>query len=498
MVALVKKPKFDTRLKPNYGRKRAFSEHNLVRSIVRESYYEFVREFIDTVMVEEPVWNWHIKVMCDEFQHMMEKVFRNEPRDGDSVINVSPGSTKSITMSVLSTPWVWTRMPTAKGIFGSYAYDLSLDLSLKARDCVTSPKYQEYFPEVRLRSDQSAKGYFANTLGGYRYSTAVKGNVTGRHGHFIVVDDPIDPNQAFSETDLDSANRWLQHTLPSRKVNKAVAPTFLIMQRLHEDDPTGLFLRRPGVRHICLPAELTENVKPERLRRYYKKGLMDPVRLPRSVLRQCERDMTEYAYAGQFLQDPAPPEGGMFKVDRLLSAPMAPNFTRLVRFWDKAGTSGGGAYTVGVLMGKDDLGTYWVADVIRVRVDSARREELILRTAMRDGRNVVIGLEQEGGSGGKQSAEQTTRMLSGYKVKVIKVGKSEGDKIDRADPFSSQVNAGNVTLLDRPWNADYRLELKHFPNSKYKDQVDASSGAFSLLAGGRRRCGGIRGLLVGN
>lgn len=471
-----------------------FDEKDLVASICRESYYEFVREFWDTVVVEEPVWNWHVKILCDLFQETMERVFKGLRRKGDVVINISPGTTKSLIFSVFSIPWIWTRMPSAKGIFGSYAYDLALDLSLKARDVVLSDKYKECFPEVRLRRDQAAKGHFATTAGGYRFATAVRGNVTGRHGHFIVVDDPVDPNQAFSETELESSNRWLQHTLPSRKVDKRVAPTFLIMQRLHEGDPTALFLARPNCRFLCLPAELTDGVHPESMRANYIDGLMDVERLPKSVLVEAENDLGNYAYAAQFLQDPSPREGGMFEAGRFKSATNHPTPERSVRFWDKAGTDGGGAYTVGVKMARDLQGSFWVLDVIRVRYDSARREDLIERTAHADGKGVVIGLEQEGGSGGKESAENTVRRLAGFRVRVLKVGKALGDKVTRADPYSTQVNAGNVTLLVGDWNAAYRQELKFFPKGKFKDQVDASSGAFTLLWRKRRRVGGIPGL----
>ena len=57
----------------------------------------------------------------------------------------------------------------------------------------------------------------------------------------------------------------------------------------------------------------------------------------------------------------------------------------------------------------------------------------------------------------------------------------KGDKEKRADPYSVQVNNGNVMLRIAEWNREYKEELSMFPNSTYKDQVDASSGAFSYL-----------------
>ena len=109
---------------------------------------------------------------------------------------------------------------------------------------------------------------------------------------------------------------------------------------------------------------------------------------------------------------------------------------------------------------------------------SQEREDIIRATAEADGRSTNIWIEQEPGSGGKESAEGTIRNLMGF---VCKADRPTGDKVYRADPFSVQVNNGNVQLLRGDWNSEFKEELRFFPFSKYKDQVDAASGAFSKL-----------------
>jgi len=99
--------------------------------------------------------------------------------------------------------------------------------------------------------------------------------------------------------------------------------------------------------------------------------------------------------------------------------------------------------------------------------------------AQKPGSPVVVWVEQEPGSGGKESAENTIQLLAGYPVHKEKV---TGSKEVRADPFAAQCEAGNVRLVKGSWNAAYLDELTSFPNGKYKDQVDASSGAFNKLA----------------
>lgn len=469
------------------------SKSLLQKSILMDSFFDFVQYFWDTIVPEDPVWNWHIEYICKEMQEMAERVFNNQPKEYDLVINVPPGSTKSTICSIMFPAWTWIRMPSARCICASYAAALSLDLSRRSRNVIKSEKYQELFP-IEFASDQDVKGHFANTQGGFRYATSTGGAVMGMHAHFILIDDSLNPLEASSEVELKNANIWIRETLSTRKVDKDVTPTILIMQRLHEDDPTAVMLaqEKTKVKHINLPAEInkitSKTVRPRSLRRRYKPDpekegvkLLDLKRLSRNVLDEALEKLLDYGFAGQYLQMPVPPEGGMFKTGRLHIdvPPISKNdWTDRVRFWDKAGTEGGGAYTVGVLMGIDREKRIWILDVIRVQLDTFEREELIELTAKLDGVEVKIGIEQEPGSAGKESAQGTIKNLMGYIIEAIR---PSGDKVFRAVPFSKQVNGSNVYMAQAGWNMIYVNELTMFPNSKYKDQVDASSGAFTAL-----------------
>lgn len=472
----------------------------LEASLCRQSLYDFVQRFWHTVESAKPVWNWHIEVLCLELQQAMERVFRGEPKLHDLVINVPPGSTKSLICSVLFPAWCWTRMKETKIISVSHDAALSLSFSRRSRIVVESEKWTKLFGKIDLADDQNAKSHYENGAGGWRYAVGMDGNVTGRHGHVTIIDDPINPKVATSEVELKGANNYIRETLPSRKVDKEVSLTIIIMQRLHQNDPSAMLLeesRRPDgtpVRHICLPGEITgtgfDQVKPRKYAKLYKDGLLDPVRLNRKVLREFRSMLLEYGYAGQILQTPVPPGGGQFKVERLVVDTPEPlrHFKQIIRFWDKAGTPKGGAWTVGLLMGLDRFGAFWVLDVVRGQWDSATRERTIKTTAILDGHKVIVGVEQEPGSGGKESAENTVKMLAGYRVRV---DRPSGDKVVRADPFSVQVNAGNVKLAKADWNKVYVDEMRHFPHSTYKDQIDASSGAFALLTKHKTKVGAL-------
>lgn len=461
------------------------SEDSLIRDICRESFSDFVKEFWSEINTEPLVWNWHMQYLCDELQKLAENLFEGKPRLYDLIINISPGSSKSTICSQMFPAWCWTRMPSCSCIGASYSQHIAMNNSRKERDIVKSEKFKRLF-KVYIRRDQDGKSYFMNYAGGYRYAVGIGGSVTGMHGHFLIVDDPLNPREANSDKDLETANIWMTETLPSRKINKETAVTILIMQRLHEDDCTGHIINteseeeKKSYKLICLPAELDENVQPPELAKHYSEGLMDPIRLNRSVLAGFRRQLGEYAYAGQFLQNPIPRIGALFTPENLIPTPTLPGpIDKMIRYWDKAGTQAAGCYTAGVKMARLKDGAYIILDCVRGQWEPFRRNKIILQTAQLDGFACQVALEQEPGSGGKESGLISVRELAGFKVTL---DKPVGDKATRAEPLSSQIAAGNVYILQGDWNSKFIEEMRLFPNSRYKDQVDAASAAFNMLA----------------
>jgi predicted phage terminase large subunit-like protein len=196
----------------------------------------------------------------------------------------------------------------------------------------------------------------------------------------------------------------------------------------------------------------------------------------------------QYGYAGQIGQTPTKPTGGMFDVSKLntvYSMPQPHDIEAVIRYWDKAGTQDGGAYTAGVGMLKYRNGRFLVFNSNRGQWATHIREEKIKQTSNADlsilnyiNQPPSIWLEQEPGSGGKESAEATIARLAGFSIRAEA---PTGDKVYRADPFSVQVNWGNVDILHGDWNQEFIDELRFFPKGRYKDQVDAGSGAFNKL-----------------
>ena len=459
----------------------------LIREQTQKSFYKFFRTFWDTVAPKTPGhFNWHVRYLCDQLQLLAERVFNNEARLHDLIINVPPGSTKTTICSIMFPAWVFTRMPSARIICASVSNDLAERFSSKTRDLLNSELYRTCFPFVKLA--RRTKTRLWTTEGGERQSFGVMSNVTGQHAHFIVIDDPINPAMALSDRNRNTANEWMDSIISTRRIitDKLLTPTVLIMQRLHQEDPTGYWLAKQGddgtVKHICLPAEedSTAGIKPAGLQKYYKNGLLDPVRFNYAFLEEQKKKLGEFNYACQYHQIPISRNNKFFDVEQIQCkiAPPLDVFAQLCRFWDKASSVGKGDYTAGVLMGRTPNQDFWVLDIVRGRWNSFEREAVIRQTAEYDGEDVLIGLEKERSSGGLDSRNMTIRNLAGFTVKSASIN---GTKEQRADSFSTQVNAGNVYCRVAPWNKEYLEELQYFPFGIHDDQVDASAGAFKFV-----------------
>ena len=287
---------------------------NVQAHVCRKRFYNFVETFWGTIISEEPVFNWHIAYLCDELQEMAYYIVNRLPKPHDLIINIPPGTTKSTIATIMFPAWLWTQDPALRIISSSYSQDVSIDQAQKSKDIICSEKYRRLYPEVCIRRDKSGKGFYGNTAGGERYVTSTGSAVTGKHAHVIINDDPQNPKQAESEPLRLQAVEFTK-TLSTRKVNKKNTPTITIMQRLHEEDVTGYLLKNKAerIKHICLPAEAGDNVKPAEIKERYINGLLDPVRLDEEVLAEARVDLGTRGYAGQYEQRPASAQGNIIQ-----------------------------------------------------------------------------------------------------------------------------------------------------------------------------------------
>lgn len=154
-----------------------------------------------------------------------------------------------------------------------------------------------------------------------------------------------------------------------------------------------------------------------------------------------------------------------------------------VRCWDLAATeqSEGGdpAYTAGVLIGKRKNGRYLIADVINKQMAASDVRKTIKLTAQADRatyKRVRIRLPKDPGQAGKEQAESYIKFLAGFDVTAVA---ESGSKEARAEPMAAQWQAGNFDIVYGPWNEEFLSQLENFPDSKFKDMVDAAANGFA-------------------
>jgi predicted phage terminase large subunit-like protein len=450
------------------------------QEVDRLSLYEFLRVFWSEVAETNFKDNWHVRFLCEELEKVAIRVAKNLPLEKDLIINIPPGTTKTIICSIMFPAWCWASgWWWMRFITASYSAQLALESAEKSRDLIRSDKFQMVYPTLRIKDDKDTKGNFRIVKrlennrfrnGGNRFSTSVGGTLTGFHGHISIVDDPLNPEQAASEKELENCNRWMEQTLPTRKVDKDVGATVLIMQRLHQEDPTGRALKRKpdSIKHICLPGQIVDYKKylnPPEMEQFYTDGLLDPTRLGPNALHKLLEDLGQYGFAGQIGQNPAPPGGGMFKINRMpiLENVLEKDIKKTIRYWDKAATEEDGSYTAGVKMSKMKDKSFIIHDIVRGQWSADVRERMMRQTAINDGKDVRIHIEQEPGSGGKESVEASIKNLVGF---AAYADRPTGDKIRRADPYSVQVNISNVSLLRGDWTQAYKVQLLIFSQRK--------------------------------
>lgn len=453
-----------------------------VKAIEREycgrSLSNFIKRSWSQVDPQPYVHGWHVDAMGEHLEACAK---------GDItrlLVNIPPGTSKSTASSVFFPAWLWGPFgwPGARIIGASYEQSLATRDNRKTRLLIDSEWYQKHWP-TKLTSDQNEKTGFENEARGFRQSCAVK-SMTGKRGDFVIWDDPLSPEKAYSEAERDTANRVFAETLPTRLNNPEKSVIIVIMQRLHENDVSGYILARDlGYEHLCLPMEY----EPERACKTSigfsdprkKSGeLLFPKRFSSKVVERDKAVMGSFATAGQFQQRPVPREGGMFKASWFNTVGAVPVGTELLRGWDfAASTKDKSPYTASVQIGRTPEGRFIIAHAERERVNTPRK--MIKTTSERDGVAVRISYPQDPGQAGKDQAKSIARDLAGF---VFSSSPESGDKATRAEPLAAQCEAGNVDIVRGDWNAAFLDEICAFPFGEFMDQVDAASRAFNDLS----------------
>lgn len=378
----------------------------------------------------------------------------------------------------------------------SYAATLAQSKSRQVRDTLESQEYAGLFPGVTTRRDSRAVDYWrlaAPHRGGV-WAGGVGGPITGHGFGLGIIDDPFENwAQAQSQTMRDRVWEWWRGTFRTRiwEGGRVV----LIMTRWHEDDLAGRLLQTQGQRWSVLRLPAVAETPQERAQ---ANGILNipladadplnrepgqplcPRRFSLDALTEIREDVGEMVWFAEYQGTPRAPEGVLFKREWFRIIDAAPAGVRWCRFWDLATSAKEtGDFTAGPKVGVDDSGNLYIADMVHGRWEWPDARRIITQTAQMDGPGVMVGVEQVAFQLAAIQELWRDPALIGH---VIHASRPDKDKIARAQPWVARAERGRVYLVRGAWNGAFLNEATSFPVGAHDDQVDAVSGALSLLA----------------
>lgn len=488
-----------------------------LKKAAEEDLVEFVRQAWKTIEPGAPyVHGWHI----DAIAMHLEAVSGLET-SGDInrlLINVPPGMMKSLLTSVFWPAWLWgpRNMPHLRFLCASHSQSLAIRDSTKMRRLIQSEWYQERWGDrVVLTGDQNAKTKFENTATGFREAVA-SGSITGSRGDIVIIDDPHSVESAASDAMRETTKEWFLEAVPTRLNNPSQSAIVVIMQRLHEEDISGIILdKQLGYEHLCLPMEFEPTLRCETSigfidPRKRDGDLLFPQRFPEEVVERDKAVLGPYATAGQFQQQPTPRGGGIIKSDwwQLWDQPAYPPFDYIVASVDTAYTTkqenDPSAMTVwGVWSGGEnkaiptrqitrngemlfDLERQYTQDHPKVMMIYGWTERLELHDLVEKVRETMVdyGVDNlliENKASGYSVAQEIRRMYSHEDFGVQLIDPKGLDKVARLYAIQHLFSEGLIYAPNRPWADKVIHQTSQFPKGKHDDLVDTVSMALSFL-----------------
>lgn len=288
------------------------NERNIYKIVCENDLAFFLQQAFKIIYPEQTYeHNWHVDVLCKH----LEAVARGEIRNLD--INIAPRTIKSLLINVVFPAWVWSTNPYKKFITASYAASLSIGFNIRRRTLIRSDWYQSMW-RIKIKDDRDTTHVFENSVNGFMMATSVGGSITGEGADFLISDDLIDVNDAFSRASREHTRFWFDNTFYNRLNNAKEGARINVNQRLHEEDITALinekFKGLDNWESLVIPMIKTDHQVQTKLNWVdprQKGELMHPSRFGE---KQANVHMSNsYKWSSQYQQSPTPIGGGIVK-----------------------------------------------------------------------------------------------------------------------------------------------------------------------------------------
>jgi predicted phage terminase large subunit-like protein len=403
------------------------------------------------------------------------------------IVNLPPRSLKSHAASVAFPAWLLGHDPTKQIICASYGQDLA---DKHARDCRTlmaSAFYWRLFLNTHLSMEKQSVNEFMTTAQGFRMATSVGGVLTGRGADIIILDDPLKPDEALSETRRNAVNDWYDNTLVTRLNHKETGVIIIVMQRLHQDDLVGHVITQGNWEVLSFPAIAEEEevyvIEDLLGRRTWRRGVgeaLQPERESLLTLGNMRQTIGEYNFASQYQQNPMPLGGAIVKIQWLRyydPDDLPSNFICVLQSWDTANKSGElNDYSVCTTWGVSGE-NYYLLSVFRRRLNYPDLKRAVQEQARQYKADKILIEDKASGT----QLIQDLHYEGVYGVSPYEAPAGT-DKMLRLYAQTAEFEGGRVWLpRSAPWLDTYMRELTTFPGSKYDDQVDSTTQALDDL-----------------
>lgn len=487
--------------------------------------FDFVKYFWDVLEPETPLETaWPLEAMCEH----LEAVSYGEITQ--LLMNVPPGFMKSLLTDVFWPAWEWGPLNRShlRYVAFSYASTLTERDNDRFGTLIVSEKYQLMWGD-RVHVVARGQKKVSNTKMGWKFASSVGGVGTGERGDRVILDDPHNVKEAESDTVRKETVRWFRESMTSRHNNPKKPVVVIIMQRVHEEDVSGVILELGlDYCHLKIPMEYDASYQfnDDGSLRSNELGWIDPRyneddpdeaegtlawpgRWGPEQAATLKHTLGPYAYAGQYQQAPSPRGGGIFQRDwwQLWESPDGkfPVFEYVVAsldsaFTDKEQNDPSGFTAWGVFL--DDLGRRRIMLVHAWRrhlAFSGPRIEMLPRESKEAYRRRTMptwGLIEhvcdtcrrfkvdklliEAKASGISAAQELRNRyaLEDWSIQLCQVS---GDKVARALACQATFSQLMVYAPSRDWAQMVIDEAAVFPNGRYKDLTDSATQAISYL-----------------
>lgn len=386
------------------------------------------------------------------------------------IVNIPPRHGKSDQTSRRFPPWVLIRQPTWEVILASYNYTIATEMSIDARRC-----FREAAPiwHQGISEERSQAGGWQTTKGGALYATGITGSITGRGCSVLVIDDYLRSRED-AESEIVREGTWaaFQSDLMTRLA--PVHAVVIVANRWHEDDLVGRIELKNNPNSDAYDSDFPrfEVMKFPAISQQDEWLFLE--RFDETWYRAQRATLSAYAWQSQFMQEPRPRTGNLFRVDKVQIVDAMPRWIQhWTRGWDLASTAkqrmkDDPDFTCGT-KATIESDTLYVDDVIRGQWAAPERDAIMRRAAQSDGPGCRVKVESVAGY--KDTVSRVRSDLQG--LAIVESYNPKGDKVARASFLEPLFEASKVIIRRGPWNQKWLAEFAAFPAGRHDDQVDS-------------------------